>query len=172
MHAGDCVLQPPHIRHRVLECADGLEVIEISSPAEHMTLFDHEMRLPTGRHLPQSGYAGQRFVFHQASGAHWSDEAGTGWTCRDLGISAATDGLASARVLRQPESGERSTRAAQQDKSFAFAFVLDGSMSLHAGSLAPEALTTGDAFVIPSGMPQTFANCSANWALLQFFAPA
>ena len=29
MHAGDCVLQPPGIRHRVLECSAGLEVIEV-----------------------------------------------------------------------------------------------------------------------------------------------
>ena len=26
MEAGDCVLQPPHIRHRVLECSDNMEV--------------------------------------------------------------------------------------------------------------------------------------------------
>ncbi|HEU4825730.1 MAG TPA: hypothetical protein VFS85_04570, partial [Dongiaceae bacterium] len=31
--AGDCVLQPPEIRHRVLEASDGLEVIEIGCPA-------------------------------------------------------------------------------------------------------------------------------------------
>ena len=34
LQAGDCVLQPPEIRHQVLECSPGLEVIEISSPAE------------------------------------------------------------------------------------------------------------------------------------------
>lgn len=172
MHAGDCVLQPPHIRHRVLACSDGLEVIEISSPAEHMTLFDHEMQLPTGRHLPQRDHAGQRFVLHQASQARWSQDADAGWACRDLGISAATAGLATARVLRRPENGEPSTHATQQDKGFAFAFVLEGSMGVHVGSLAPETLAAGDAFVIPAGTPQTFANCSADWALLQFFAPA
>ena len=29
--AGDCILQPPGIRHRVLECSAGLEVVEVSS---------------------------------------------------------------------------------------------------------------------------------------------
>src|SRR5204863_7610986 len=32
MHAGDCVLQPPTIRHRVLEASSELEVIEIGAP--------------------------------------------------------------------------------------------------------------------------------------------
>eukprot|EP01052_Picozoa_sp_SAG31_P001309 SAG31_NODE_44_length_31168_cov_16.507290_19_plen_124_part_00 len=29
LRAGDCVLQPPTIRHRVLESGDGLEVVEL-----------------------------------------------------------------------------------------------------------------------------------------------
>ena len=33
MHAGDCVLQPPRIRHRVLESSSGFEVVEIGCPA-------------------------------------------------------------------------------------------------------------------------------------------
>ena len=33
LEAGDCVLQPPEIRHRVLESSDGLEVVEIACPA-------------------------------------------------------------------------------------------------------------------------------------------
>ncbi len=30
MNAGDCVLQPPEIRHRVLECSVDLGVVQIS----------------------------------------------------------------------------------------------------------------------------------------------
>ena len=37
LHAGDCVLQPPEIRHRVLESSPGLEVVELGCPAEHET---------------------------------------------------------------------------------------------------------------------------------------
>jgi quercetin dioxygenase-like cupin family protein len=37
MRAGDCVLQPPGIKHRVLESSAGLEVIEVACPAEHET---------------------------------------------------------------------------------------------------------------------------------------
>jgi catechol 2,3-dioxygenase-like lactoylglutathione lyase family enzyme len=53
-HAGDCVLQPPEIRHRVLEASDGLEVIEIGCPALHETFADHAMTLPTPHLLPSA----------------------------------------------------------------------------------------------------------------------
>ena len=46
LNAGDCVTQPPQIRHRVLEASDGLQVIEIGVPAEHITAIEHEMDLP------------------------------------------------------------------------------------------------------------------------------
>ena len=37
--AGDCVLQPPHIRHQVLDTSDAFEVVEIACPAEHLSLI-------------------------------------------------------------------------------------------------------------------------------------
>jgi quercetin dioxygenase-like cupin family protein len=49
LNAGDCVLQPPGIRHRVLESSVGLEVVEITCPAVHETWFDPELPLPTPR---------------------------------------------------------------------------------------------------------------------------
>jgi len=65
MQAGDCFLQPPHIRHRVLECSDQMEVVEIACPAEHETLVEHELTLPTGVFDPDRDFGGQRFVFHE-----------------------------------------------------------------------------------------------------------
>jgi hypothetical protein len=62
LEAGDWVIQPPEIRHRVLECEPGSEVIEISMPAEHETWIDHEMTLPTPEHRPEREFNGQRFV--------------------------------------------------------------------------------------------------------------
>jgi quercetin dioxygenase-like cupin family protein len=42
LYPGDCFVQPPEIRHRVLHASDGIEVIEIGVPAEHVT--DHRPR--------------------------------------------------------------------------------------------------------------------------------
>ncbi|HUW52983.1 MAG TPA: cupin domain-containing protein [Rhodanobacter sp.] len=173
MHAGDCVLQPPQIRHRVLEASAGLEVIEIGSPAEHMTHLDHAMTLPTGRALPQRAYGdGQAFVFHQAAQARWRHDHDAGWQVRDLGIAGATGGLAGARVVRWAGGAPRDSVATRQDRTFAFAFVLQGNMSLHVDQLPATRLSPGDAFVIPTGMRQRFADCSGDWELLQVFLPA
>ena len=38
LRPGDMVIQPPEIRHRVLESSDGLEVVEIGCPADHVTI--------------------------------------------------------------------------------------------------------------------------------------
>jgi len=37
LHPGDCVYQPPLIRHREVEHSDDLELVEITSPAEFKT---------------------------------------------------------------------------------------------------------------------------------------
>lgn len=52
MHAGDCVLQPPTIRHRVREASKGLEVVGVGSPAKHETWRDHALALPTPKVCP------------------------------------------------------------------------------------------------------------------------
>ncbi|CAN0313295.1 unnamed protein product, partial [Chrysoparadoxa australica] len=49
LHAGDCVTQPPGIRHRVVEASPEIEVIEIGVPAEHVTTIDHDFTLPNGK---------------------------------------------------------------------------------------------------------------------------
>jgi quercetin dioxygenase-like cupin family protein len=69
LHRGDCVLQPPGIRHRVLEASAGLEVVEIGCPAEHLTSREHELELPTAMLRPDRDFAGQRFVRHIAQEA-------------------------------------------------------------------------------------------------------
>ncbi|MGB4989659.1 MAG: cupin domain-containing protein, partial [Pyrinomonadaceae bacterium] len=66
LEPGDYVIQPPEIRHRVLECTEGSEVMEISIPAEHETWIDHEMTLPTRTVNPERLFSGQRFVHHLA----------------------------------------------------------------------------------------------------------
>ena len=41
LNAGDCVTQPPEIRHRVIECSDNLQVIEIGVPSRYDTSNKH-----------------------------------------------------------------------------------------------------------------------------------
>ena len=132
LRAGDCVLQPPRIRHRVLESSDGLEVVEIGCPAIHATRIDHEMTLPTDFVDPSRVFpnlfddhtGGQRFVRHQATSASWSpsvnldrDDDGNDKTFefRDTGIADATHGLADVRIVRcREEVAPRASRSSSE----------------------------------------------------------
>lgn len=67
LFAGDCFIQPPEIRHRVLFASDGIEVVEIGVPAEHITEIDHDLTLPTPALRPDREWQGQRFVHNTAS---------------------------------------------------------------------------------------------------------
>ena len=79
LEAGDCVLQPPEIRHRVLRASEGLEVIEIGCPAAHDTFIEHQIELPTSIVRFDRDFGGQRFVHHVASDATRSPWLSTGW---------------------------------------------------------------------------------------------
>ena len=169
MGPGDCVLQPPEIRHRVLECSDGLEVVEIGCPANHMTLLDHETPLPTGRHLPERDFGGQRFVLHRAAEAGWIPSDLAGFEARDLGIAAATDGLAEVSVLRQAAAGIDA--ALHHDGEFLFHFVLEGRMTLAVDDGEPRELAAGDCFTLPKDLPFRMSAASGPLELLRVRLP-
>ena len=141
-HDGDLVLQPPGIRHRVLESSPGLEVIEISSPALHETFADHEMALPTGRNDPLRNFGGQRFVRHIAGQTPWTPFDGA--EAQETSIRDATNGLAEARTIRAVSA---TIAFEPHDGELVFGFVLEGSARLEFGEGFD--VGSGDAFVIP-----------------------
>ncbi len=128
MQAGDCVLQPPEIRHRVLESSDNLEVIEIGSPAEHETFAEHEITLPTLTLRPDRDFSSQKFVRHIATETQWLPWRFPGFVSRNTGIDKATAGFASAETLCG-EVGATITDTKKSHELF-FVFVLNGSASL------------------------------------------
>jgi quercetin dioxygenase-like cupin family protein len=162
MVAGDCVLQPPRIRHRVLEASPGLEVVEIGCPALHETLADHDMSLPTGRTLPHRDFGGQIFLRHVAAEAPWKPEDDA-FERRDTGMADATRGLADAVVLR-PANGRGLTLPAHEGELL-FGFVLDGAAVLRCAGAA-DSLGRADAFVIPPGEAWSLEEASPDLALL------
>ena len=169
MHPGDCVLQPPHIRHRVLESSDGMEVIEIACPAEHETLVDHELELPTTTVNRNRQYARQRFVFHQLKEASWVEGPGRCFETREIGIARATDQLASAVVLRS--SGPGLTASLRHDAEFFFNFVLSGSSRLQTPAQGSYRVGPADCFVIPADDPFVLSEISPDFELLQLTLP-
>jgi mannose-6-phosphate isomerase-like protein (cupin superfamily) len=166
--AGDCVLQPPGIRHRVLESWGGLEVIEVTCPATLETLFDPEMSLPTPR--DDRDFDGQRFVLHRASEATWMPWRDGGFECRDTGIATATGGLVGARVVRTPSSAESTDSA--HDGELQFWFVLSGKASLLLPDQTAARLTRGDAVAVPAGIPHALRAEVAGCEFLEVTVPA
>ena len=149
MQAGDCVLQPPEIRHRVLESSDNLEVIEIGSPAEHETFAEHEIKLPTSTLRPDRDFSGQKFVRHIASESPWLPWRFSGFVSRNTGIDKATNGLASAETVRGKQFAVMSQTS--HEFSLMFLFVLKGSISLEVGSKeSPIIFMVGSSITIPS----------------------
>jgi len=128
LNAGDCVLQPPEIRHRVLESSAGAEVIEIGCPAAHETWVDHERQLPTLNFQPDRVFNGQRFVRHIAADAEWQET--DGFQYRDTGIFAATNGLADVRVLKCETANSVINTL---NDGCLFYFVLNGEFTLNFG---------------------------------------
>ncbi len=142
LNEGDCVLQPPEIRHRVLESSDGLEVIEIGCPAIHETFADHNLQLPTPQFLPEHDFGGQTFVRHIAKDAI-REVDNDGFEFRDTGIFKATNGLANVRVLR---STSNITINRKHSGEFLFCFILEGELKI-----GEDLLKIGDSCVIPAG---------------------
>ena len=149
MHAGDCVLQPPEIRHRVLESSDNLEVIEIGAPAEHETLAEHQITLPTGQLKPDRDFSGQRFVRHVAEQSPWLPWRYSGFEARNTGIDAATLGYASAMTIRAEKSAVIAESKHQHE--LMFMFVLSGSATLTTSNARePKQLPAGTSVTLPS----------------------
>src|SRR5262245_5838462 len=149
---GDAVLQPPEIRHRVLECSPGLEVLEVSCPAEHETLADLDLELPTPARRPERDFGGQRFARHEAARAAFAPWRLAGFEARDLGIAGATAGLAQAFVVRRARASAAEAAddvAPPGDQDLLFSVVLSGSALLQHERADHGRVGTGDVFVVP-----------------------
>ena len=175
LEAGDCVIQPPEIRHRVLESSANAEVVELAAPARHPTMIDHALTLPTAVRNPERDFGGQRFCRHKRSDAVWQGWRLPGFEACGTGIAAATAGVADARVARRAGGaaggGDDSGTVASHDADVLFTFVLEGRMTLRAEGREAEGLGAGDAFVLPPGTRTAYAERSDDLELLEVSLP-
>jgi len=168
LHAGDCFIQPPEIRHKVLHAADGIEVVEIGVPAEHITEIDHVMELPTAYMRPDREWDGQRFVHSLAKEGTFRPFRIPGLEARDTSINDNTKGVASVQVAR-PSEGKAPWTRHQGD--ILFNFVMTGSMVLEGEGKDPYSLSPGDAFVVPPRMATRYSQMSKDLQLMEVSLP-
>lgn len=160
MREGDLVLQPPEIRHRVLESSPAFEIVEIGAPAVHATFAEHQFDLPNGSN-PGRRFSGQHFLRHVAAETPWTPFSGGG-EAQETGMAAATAGLAEVRTIRPGAEG--TIDFAAHDGELVFGFVLEGSAALEFDG--KHKLNGADAFVIPPGQPWRLADASPNLRLM------
>ena len=161
MNEGDLVLQPPGIRHRVLESSALLEVVEITAPALHETLADHDLVLPNADFDPSRLFDGQRFLHHVAAEASWTPLDGA--EVQQTAVPDASGGLADVRTFRRGAADE--IHFARHDGELVFGFILEGTARLHARGV--QELGPADAFVIPPNDPWRLSSLSPDFRLLQ-----
>lgn len=159
MREGDLVLQPPQIRHRVLESSDGLEVVELSAPALHATFADHELELPSGND-PDRLFGGQHFLRHVAAETPWTPF--DGGEAQETAIADATGGLADVRTIRRGQAA--TIDFSSHEGELVFGFVLEGSATLDFRGRHP--VDAADAFAIPPGDDWRLTDFSPDLRLL------
>lgn len=168
LEAGDCFIQPPEIRHRVLHASDGIEVIEIGVPADHITEIDHEMTLPTPHLRPEREWQNQRFVHNVGAKSAFGPFRFPGFEARDTTIHSNTKGIASVLVLRPSGSPAHWT---SHSGDILFTYVMKGSMTLEGEGKEACRLAPGDAFVIPPGLATRYRDPTADLELLEVSLP-
>ncbi|KAJ3108391.1 hypothetical protein HDU96_007542 [Phlyctochytrium bullatum] len=165
MEAGDGVIQPPAIRHRVLESSPGLEVVEISGPAVHATHADHDISLPTGKVLPDRGYGmGHRFSrFRNPSNVDNSKgwPAAPGEVVRIASeFDRASEGTIGLQVVRVKPGADDAALELSHQGEMLFGFVAGGSAVLKEASQGGKGvhrLGVNDSFAIPPGQTWTLS---------------
>jgi len=152
---GDLVVQPPLIRHRVLECSSGAEVIELSAPALHETVADHELVLPNRRRRRLFG--NQRFLWHRAAATRWT--VWNGAEAQESAALLATARLADVRTIRRGRASTLDVPA--HDGELVFAFILEGRGLVNGTSLG-----RADAFVMPPSLPWSINDMTEDFRML------
>ena len=169
--AGDCFIQPPEIRHRVLQASDGIEVIEIGVPADHVTEIDHQMTLPTPHLRPDRIWQGQRFVHNIGAQGQFHPFRIPGFEARDTTINENTQDVASVMVARPAKDFGGPVPWTRHQGDILFTFVMSGEMTLQGEGKDPCRLSPGDAFVIPPGLATRYADTTPDLELLEVSLP-
>jgi len=155
LRAGECVLQPPGIRHRVLEASAGLEVLEVSGPAEHVTHRERHIELPTPVARPDREFGGQRFARHDREVGGWAPWRGGSLECQDTDVAVASAGIGRVRFVR---AGQRSVEPgawSNDDAELLLLYCAAGSATVEFGVAEQPSVGVerGSAIVVPPGCP-------------------
>jgi mannose-6-phosphate isomerase-like protein (cupin superfamily) len=164
--AGDCVLQPPEIRHRVLESSGDFDVVEVSCPAEHETHAEYDFDLPNGKIDRDRKFGGQRFAWSRSSHADWKQNRG--YEVRQTEIAEASGGIVGVRVFRSTASS--GVIPVQVGKELKFFYVIDGRVTMIRGD-EQAGLQAGASVLLASGTDCELTKYSEKFNMLEVTVP-
>ncbi len=168
MEVGDVVLQPPGIRHQVISASPGFEIIEVGSPADHLTEFDPVTTLPDSP-APGRVWNEQPFVFSSSADCPEVPWDHPGFSAGNTGIGAATSGMVEVKHIRTA----RGVGALEQaPRSLRFVVIMDGAVSLGCAHSTTLRLCTGDSVTLPSDSFETFTEPTDDCWMLDVTTPA
>jgi quercetin dioxygenase-like cupin family protein len=167
LRAGDCVTQPPGIRHQVLEASDGLEVLEIGLPAEHMTTLDYQMKLPTGLNLPGRRYHEQKFCYHQQAEASWRQLMDSELLRCETTVITDSAGMAAVNVIKTEHAISQGITI-QHEHVLQFYYLINGSATLVREGRESVVLHASDSFVLPPNLAIELSDFSAEFYCIEF----
>jgi quercetin dioxygenase-like cupin family protein len=146
LRPGDCVLQPPEIRHHVLECEANSEVIEVGLPAVHETWVDKALNLPNCKDPQDREFSGQKFVRFVAAQSVCQPFPETSITALDTGIFDATLGAANVRVFNGLAVGATHRVTGPADLQFYFALRGKSAVTFDADNIC--VIRPGDSIAV------------------------
>lgn len=176
MRPGDFVVQPPKIRHRVLESSDGLEVVEVACPAEYETKSDHDFELPG---LKSHTFSGQKFLYENRlnvdanyfnSSTNW--QGLLGFRSFETGVKDATRGLVRLHIIEKMECEMESASCPRKhDYELYFLFVCHGELAMTVDG-REERLVRNSGCVIPSSTPYAIISGCSKLKMLELSVPS
>ncbi len=175
LEAGDCVTQPPEIRHQVLEASDGLEVIEVGLPAVHMTTLDYAMNLPTGQQLPERiyhapGYHPQTFCHHRRAQAHWQPWQSGHWQRCQTAVFTASAGYAELNVIKSNQAMQTAIEV-QHHNTLRFYYLIHGQLELTDVNGYTRYLVARDSWVQPAEILSQWHDVSHDFECIELIIP-
>tara|TARA_Y100000590_G_C15684130_1_gene1000943 strand:+ start:138 stop:1208 length:1071 start_codon:yes stop_codon:yes gene_type:complete len=124
----DCILQPPKIRHKVLESSDNLEVLELTVPGRHSTKIDNKMILPNNIIDKEKLFSNMKFCYFNYKNSQIEKSDTSNILCRNTNIDIATNYKASVEIL---ESQSIARYQINNKNKIFFIFVLDGKITIN-----------------------------------------
>ncbi len=124
--SGECILQPPNIKHKVIETYEPLEVIELTMPAEHVTSIDYSLELPNKDKTNFAKISKSNFLYYKDN-LNRNEYIFPGFSIQNTGINDSSNKFGDLVILESKDFNE--FKFTHKSK-FLFYYIIEGSIEL------------------------------------------